>query len=128
MRLTVFGIVMGIFIVAACTPSSNTTEPTAEKSESSPTNPCYFPDTTELAPGWICGELVEGYPLTAVGTAEKHLSRTSKVFQQSMATNDARIKLVRKKQQKVKGVIKTKTLRAITAPNGDLYVLIAVVE
>ena len=128
MGLKVLGVAMGISLVAACTPASNTTEPTAEKSESSPTNPCYFPDTTELAPGWICGEPVEGHPLTAVGTAEKHLSKTSKVFQQSMATNDARIKLVRKKQQKVKGLIKTKTLRTIAAPNGDLYVLIAVVE
>ena len=101
MRLKFLGVAMGISLIAACTPASNKTEPTAEKSESNPTNPCYFPDTTELAPGWICGETVEGHPVTAVGMAGKQLSRTSKVFQQSMATNDARVKLVREKKQKV---------------------------
>jgi len=139
MRLNVTSVAMAVLLFAVYTPSSNATEPTAEKSESSPTNPCYFPDTTELAPDWVCGEPVEGYSLTAVGMAENRSGRRSENMLKNMALMNARVSLASQQQSTVEATaettsttveatVETKILRIVSAPNGNLYVLIALVE
>ena len=137
MELKVLGVAMSIFLLAACTSTSNPTESAAQKLNAQvDSTPCYFPNTKDLAPDWVCGEPVEEYPLTAVGKAEKRSASMSMIFLRNLASHDAKVNLVRQKQQKaekedkeeVKAAIKTKTLRYQEAPNGDVYVLIAEVE
>ena len=69
---------MCISFLTACTSASNTSQPVAEKNDLSALDPnaCYFPDTTQQGPNWVCGDFTKlGEPgsseLFAVGKARK---------------------------------------------------------
>ena len=141
MRLNVTSVAIAVLLFAVYTPASNSTELVTHKSNTSEVDPhpCHFPETTHLAPGWVCGEPVEGYSLTAVGMAENRSGRRSENMLKNMALMNARVNLASQQQSTVEATaettsttveatVETKILRIVSAPNGNLYVLIAVVE
>lgn len=115
---------------------------------------CTFPNTKEVAPGWVCDEPVEGASVTAVGSAQK--SQAGVAFMKQMAAADARVQLAQMMRIQVTNMIKqyaettgaanqatvdqvnssvtkqitneslvgTRLLRSITASDGTLYVLV----
>lgn len=66
---------------------------------------CTFPDATDVAaPGWICDEPVEGYSLTAVGSAEK--SGAGNDFMKQQAATSARVQLAQVFKVHVQNMVK----------------------
>jgi hypothetical protein len=55
-------------------------------------NPHYFPGTTARAPGWVLGEPVRDWEVSAVGSAEKSAGGLD--FQRQKAMSSARVELV----------------------------------
>lgn len=117
---------------------------------------CVFPDApNEAAPGWICDQPVEGFDMTAVGSAEK--SGAGHDFMKQMAATSARVQLAQRMKVQVQNMIKqyaettgaassetvdlvntsvtkqitdeslvgTKIIKTRPSPTGRLYVLIA---
>ena len=124
---------MCISFLTACTSASNTSQPVTEKNDLSELDPnaCYYPDTTQQAPNWVCGDFTKlGEPgsseLFAVGKARKMMGGEG--MQRDIAKSNARANLLEKLRQKtegeVQGQITDEVLRFNAAPNGDMYVLI----
>ena len=127
---------MCISFLTACTSASNTSQPVTEKNDLSELDPnaCYYPDTTQQAPNWVCGDFTKlGEPgnseLFAVGKARKMMGGARSSFvQRQQALAKARTNLLEKLRQKtegeVQGQITDEVLRYLKAPNGDMYALI----
>ena len=124
---------MCVSFLTACTSASNTSQPVTEKNDLSELDPnaCYYPDTTQQAPNWVCGDFTKlGEPgsseLFAVGKARKMMGGEG--MQRDIAKSNARANLLEKLRQKtegeVQGQITDEVLRFNAAPNGDMYVLI----
>ena len=124
---------MCISFLTACTSASNTSQPVTEKNDLSELDPnaCYYPDTTQQAPNWVCGDFTKlGEPgsseLFAVGKARKMMGGEG--MQRDIAKSNARANLLEKLRQKtegeIQGQITDEVLRFNAAPNGDMYVLI----
>lgn len=118
---------------------------------------CNFPNTREVAPGWVCDEPVAGM-VTAVGSA--HKSDAGFGFMKQMAATEARVQLAQMIRVQVQNMIKryaettgsasketvdrvntsvtkqitdetlqgTKILKSTTAPDGAVYVLVGIDE
>ena len=124
---------MCVSFLTACTSASNTSQPVTEKNDLSELDPnaCYYPDTTQQAPNWVCGDFTKlGEPgsseLFAVGKARKMMGGEG--MQRDIAKSNARANLLEKLRQKtegeIQGQITDEVLRFNAAPNGDMYVLI----
>ncbi len=117
---------------------------------------CLFPNSQQLAPGWVCNMPVPEATVTAVGIAPK--SAAGPAFMRQMAMTDARVQLAQTVRTRVRNMIKqyaettgaadqqtvdqvntsvtkqitdeslvgTKLLRTITGPDGTLYALVGV--
>jgi hypothetical protein len=117
---------------------------------------CMFPDSQQVAPGWVCNMPVPDAAVTAVGIASK--SAAGPAFMRQMAMTDARVQLAQTVRVRVRNMIKqyaettgaanqqtvdqvntsvtkqitdealvgTKLLRTITGPDGTLYALVGV--
>ncbi len=116
---------------------------------------CVFPDAPDSpAPGWICGQAVEGAAVSAVGVAEKSAAGHS--FMKNMAATDARVQLAQAMKVQLQNMVKqyaettgvadaqtvekvntsvtrqitdqtlvgTRIYKMRTSPNGALYVLL----
>ena len=87
-------------LLVAC---SSTTTPVQE-----PVAECVFADGSgKEAPLWVCGTPVEGYPLSAVGYADK--SAAGPNFMKQMASTAARVELAQIMQVQVQNMIKQYT-------------------
>lgn len=67
------------------TPTANVKAAKAKK--------CLFPKSKKRAPNWVCDSKVDGWAVTAVGSAIK--SKAGISFMEQMAAADARMKLAR---------------------------------
>ena len=118
---------------------------------------CTYPDAFgEKAPGWVCGQPVEAYPMAAVGSANK--SAAGFDFMKEQAATVARIALAQQMEVHVTNMVKqyvettgqgdtetvdqvrtsvskvltdqvlvgSKVVNTRTSPNGYLYVLVAI--
>lgn len=65
---------------------------------------CTFPNTTELAPGWVCDQPVEGIDVYAVGIYEKTAAGLQ--FQKDQAVASARVNLAQQMKTHVANMIK----------------------
>lgn len=65
---------------------------------------CRFPGTDEFAPGWVCDEPVEGWAVSAPGSAEKTAAGYD--FQKQMAMTSARVQLAQQVKVQVANMIK----------------------
>lgn len=65
---------------------------------------CNFPGTETLAPGWVCDEPVEGWAVSAPGSAEKTAAGYD--FQKQMAMTSARVQLAQQVKVHVANMVK----------------------
>jgi hypothetical protein len=119
---------------------------------------CVFPNSDQVAPGWVCNMPVDGVAVSAVGMAQKSGAGLS--FMKQMAMTDARVQLAQTVRVRVTNMVKqyaettgaakqetvdqvntsvtkqitdetlvgTKLLRTITGPDGTLYALVGLDE
>ena len=119
---------------------------------------CVFPNSDQVAPGWVCNMPVDGVVVSAVGMAQKSGAGLS--FMKQMAMTDARVQLAQTVRVRVTNMVKqyaettgaakqetvdkvntsvtkqitdetlvgTKLLRTITGPDGTLYALVGLDE
>lgn len=117
---------------------------------------CTFPGTNVPAPAWVCDEPVEGWEVTAPGSAEK--SAAGYAFQKQMATTAARVALVQQTRAYVANMVKqyvsatgtgaaetvdavnmsvtrqisegtlvgSKVIKSVVGPDGRLWVLVGI--
>ncbi len=128
---------------------------TSSKKDTLAVKECNFPDAPSTsAPLWVCGGVVEGVEVSAVGSTTK--SKASINFMQQQATANARVFLAQQVQSDIQAKVKnftettgeseneaieqvasllsqqvtnqslkgTKPLKQVTSPNGTLYVLV----
>lgn len=70
-----------------------------------PVEECVFPDDAKVAaPGWVCDQPVDGYSMTAVGSAES--SGAGQDFMKQMAATSARVQLAQRMRVTVVNMIK----------------------
>lgn len=70
-----------------------------------PVEECVFPDDTKIAaPGWVCDQPVDGFPMAAVGSAEK--SGAGHDFMKQMAATSARVQLAQRMRVGVQNMVK----------------------
>ena len=76
---------------------------------------CVYPDAPdENAPGWVCGEPVDGLEISTVGIAERTSAGIS--YQRQMAETDARVRLATQISARVQNLVKQ---YAATTGSGD---------
>ncbi len=140
--------ILAVVSLAAC--SSNPKEEVAEVPD------CTFPDAPEIAaPAWICDEVIDGFPVSAVGSYRP--TKAGHQFQKTQAVAAGRNALASRMKVHVKQMVKNyvettgvgddETVDAVTtdvskqitsetlygtravktrkSPNGTLYVLVA---
>lgn len=145
-KLSLFMLATAGLIVAGCSSTKKDTLAVME---------CNFPDApSSSAPLWVCGGVVEGVEISAVGSTPK--SKASINFMQQQASANARVFLAQQIQADIQAKVKsftettgvaesetvdtalsvvsaqitnqslkgTKPLKQITSPNGTLYVLV----
>jgi len=149
-KLTYFAAISSLALLTACSSSPKKDTSKAKAPE------CVFPNTTAVAPGWVCDEPVPGLEVTAVGVAVATKAGIS--YQKDMAALDARGRLAEQMKVRVNKMVKsyvgttggseTETLDAAasstaksitsqdlvgskiyksrTAPDGTLFVLVGV--